>query len=521
MLFYSQKPAKTRTFTTMKTGFIIGILIAAVAFASYRVRLQAEEIPRTWDEEKLHTLHLPLADSSISVKTVSADYYYKMPVYTPFRTYPFYLPGREPKGYFEWLSKQEASLVFEENNLMTEEDWIKAGEAVFKLPAIEVPMDSNFFSSLTELGKNWERIGVPVLKDGTIPFFNIVVKESGKSFLGIFSCAMCHTKVMDDGQAILGAQGNYPFGQDLPIVLAYGPQSDSLPAFTKELLPSLFLAPWIKHQSQQIWNDLESEYNRTVIPDFKSVKPGVMHRHSAMIGFPTVIPDLFDLKDRKYFDRTGLLRNRDIGDVMRYAALNQGLDFLNTYGDYTPRAIHPDPSQSRIKRYSDRQLYALARFIYALKPPVNPTSPDRSLVVEGEKIFMREGCSDCHTPPLYTSNRLTPAKGFKIPEYHFKEYDIYDECLETDPGLALYTRRGTGYYKIPSLRHAWNRSAFLHGGYCATLEEMFDKKRLSDDYIPQGYKPANKETMAITGHQYGLDLNDQEKKMLIAFIRSL
>jgi hypothetical protein len=50
---------------------------------------------------------------------------------------------------------------------------------------------------------------------------------------------------------------------------------------------------------------------------------------------------------------------------------------------------------------------------------------------------------------------------------------------------------------------------------------MFDKTRLNEDYVPKGYKPAHVKTMAVKGHLFGLDLNEKDKKDLIAFIRSL
>ena len=45
----------------------------------------------------------------------------------------------------------------------------------------------------------------------------------------------------------------------------------------------------------------------------------------------------------------------------------------------------------------------------------------------------------------------------------------------TDPGSALGTRKGTGYYKVPSLKGgAVSLDIFLHDGSVASLEEMFD-----------------------------------------------
>jgi hypothetical protein len=54
-------------------------------------------------------------------------------------------------------------------------------------------------------------------------------------------------------------------------------------------------------------------------------------------------------------------------------------------------------------------------------------------------------------------------------------------------GEALRTRRGTGYYKIPSLKGVWYRGPFEHNGSVATLEDWFDAQRLKDDYVPTGH----------------------------------
>jgi len=85
----------------------------------------------------------------------------------------------------------------------------------------------------------------------------------------------------------------------------------------------------------------------------------------------------------------------------------------------------------------------------------------------------------------------------------------------------MNTRRGTGYYKVPSLKGVWYRSMFGHSGWCATLEDWFDPKRLNDDYIPTGFKPYGTKTYAVKGHHFGLDLTPQERKDLIAFLKTL
>jgi hypothetical protein len=93
--------------------------------------------------------------------------------------------------------------------------------------------------------------------------------------------------------------------------------------------------------------------------------------------------------------------------------------------------------------------------------------------------------------------------------------------IGTDPGLTLNTRRGTGYYKVPSLRGAWYRGPFEHSGAVATLEDWFDPNRLRDDYIPTGFKGAGGKARAVKGHEFGLRLPPDDRKALIAFLKTL
>jgi len=88
----------------------------------------------------------------------------------------------------------------------------------------------------------------------------------------------------------------------------------------------------------------------------------------------------------------------------------------------------------------------------------------------------------------------------------------------TDPTLAIETRRGTGFYKVPSLRGVWFRTSFGHGGWAETLEEWFDPARLRDDYVPQGFHLGPGPTK---GHEFGLKLAPEEKLDLIAFLKTL
>jgi hypothetical protein len=72
------------------------------------------------------------------------------------------------------------------------------------------------------------------------------------------------------------------------------------------------------------------------------------------------IPDLISVRKRRYLDHTGLMRHRDIGDMMWYAALNQGADLLSEYAGFRPTAgfgpgLEDDylPPPEALERYSD------------------------------------------------------------------------------------------------------------------------------------------------------------------------
>ncbi len=216
------------------------------------------------------------------------------------------------------------------------------------------------------------------------------------------------------------------------------------------------------------------------------------------------------------------MRHRSVVDMMRYSALNQGADDLASYDGFIPAARDfrtlPDPTTRG--RYSDEQLYALSLYLYSLRPPANPNRFD-GLAARGKKIFGQQKCGSCHSAPFYTNNHLTPVEGFEVPTEHQEKYDILPVVVGTDPYLTLKTRRGTGYYKIPSLKGLWYRGPFEHNGSVATLEDWFDPRRLSDDYVPTGFRGAGVKTRAIKGHRFGLDLSAENRRALIAFLKTL
>lgn len=85
----------------------------------------------------------------------------------------------------------------------------------------------------------------------------------------------------------------------------------------------------------------------------------------------------------------------------------------------------------------------------------------------------------------------------------------------------MATRKGTGYYKVPSLKGVWYRGHYLHDGSVASLEEMFDPDRLLDTHVSEGWSLPGVESRAVKGHEFGLKLKIEERGQLIAFLKSL
>ena len=484
-------------------------------------------IPRTWDDLAVASLQVPLAVAEASPVQISSKYYYGIPVRPVYKSYAVYHPEKEPAGYIDWLERQEPQVAFNPANLKTTEDWIAAGELVFDAP-IAYGHIAGIGSDLYLRDPSWYRdTGAPLARDGTLPFYRYVIRKKGKVEIGLFSCGMCHTRVMPDGTILKGAQGNLPF--DRALAWDWRHQSIFMAPVNnflgRRFERALYAAPWIKPDAHP---DLDRLSAPEIAARHAAIPPGVMARHGTSPLVPAKVPDLIGIQERRYLDATGLVRHREIGDLMRYATMNQDTGFLARYLDFVPSEAVPillgkaptDPAKLTSGRYGDEQLYALALYIYSLRPPPNPHAFN-ALAERGQMVFKREGCAGCHIPPLYTNNKLTPALGFKPPADHHARYDILNVSVGTDQALALRTRRGTGYYKVPSLKGVWYRGPLEHSGSVATLEDWFDPNRLRDDYVPTGFKGYGVKTRAVKGHQFGLQLPSDDKNALIAFLKTL
>jgi ferredoxin-like protein FixX len=505
---------------TKKNLFILTVLVAVVITSSFYWGV--EDIPKTWDMKAIKRFHLPPPDSTVKVVYASEEYYNSLPEHVIYKTFPVYVREFEPKGYLDSLRNLEPEIMFDVSKLKTQADWIKAGELVFNWPVASYRKIEDKVSHITSAAFKNNR--GKYSKEGLYPANRYIIAEKGKIQLGSLSCASCHTRVMENGEMVAGAQGNVfsltGFANDI--------ESGKIPyqAIQQEN-HRLSFVPWMAQDTKHTAVSKEE-----FVKYLRNLPLGTSDRSGMAFLYPLTIPSLIGLKDIKYLDHTGLMRHESAGDLMRYAAFNQNMDMTTSYNGYIPIGKNENSELPPVqewnhpfgyvgKKYSDAQLYALTQYIYSLKPPKNPNKFSKKLIEKGAMIFAKVGCVSCHTPPIYTNNKLTPANGFEPPKNHFKTYDIFNVSVETDSVSTLYTRRGTGYYKVPSLRGVWYQGVFFHNGSLTSLEEVLDPKRLQADYVPTGYKPPHLKTMAVKGHSFGLDLSEADKKALIAFMKTL
>jgi hypothetical protein len=405
----------------------------------------------------------------------------------------------------DWLKKQDPQILFDPAKLLTESDWIAAGKLVFEAPL--------GYKSIEEFRTTeWcEKLNVPLTADGIVPGRTYTIRKKGIVETGAFGCANCHSRVMPDGTLRNGPQTNFPFERDFAWTIRRRRDLEE----ARKLTVGLFFPSWSRPSLAD--GTFEKDIDE-IVRMHESIPPGVNTRIGVSILVPPKVADLIGVKDRKYLDLIGRVRHRNIGDLMRYANFQPGETAF--YADQ--RTIPPEatPEASSLFRYSDEQAYALALYIYSLQPPPNPNRFDET-AARGQKIFEREGCELCHTPPLYTNNKLTLAGDFQPPADHRGIYDILEIRVGTDPRSAMQPMRGTGYYRVWSLKGVWYRGPFEHNGSVATLEDWFDPARLRDDYVPTGFKGYGVKTRAVKGHEFGLDLSVEDKKGLIAFLKTL
>lgn len=488
--------------------------IAALLFTSLAPAAPPGEkikATRVWNDRDLAEWATPVVGLNVRPGHYSEREYYNAPAPPYLRTYPVYFPGREPEGYAEFLSTRKPEPLIPPK-ARTRQEWIQAGQIVFR--ELDVPLTRSYDPELAAIVRSadaFKEVGAKPDADGTVTGLRWVPTAQGLA-LSVDSCAGCHTRSMPDGSRVDGAPlagtGNGILGRLVAKVI--GDHFGDTPA---QWNWRSSVVPWLHNDPHASIRNMQPPDLRAL---FRALPQGVFARFNGSPLYPTKVPDLIGIGERRFIDHTATHQLRDEGDIMRYAALVACCDIA----DFGSHRMFTDAQRKHFFRFTDDVLFALAHYIESLQPPRNPHAGDPRIGT-GKEVFLREGCARCHTPPIYTNNKLTLAEGYQPPPDHPLRAHIMHETVGTDPGLALKTRKATGFYKVPSLKGVWYRGRLNHDGSVTSLEEWFDPARLRDDFAPSGFKGAGVERRAVKGHKFGLGLNATEKEALIAFLRSL
>lgn len=140
---------------------------------------------------------------------------------------------------------------------------------------------------------------------------------------------------------------------------------------------------------------------------------------------------------------------------------------------------------------------ALAAYVASLAEALPRLSSAGAASSRGARVF-GETCASCHVPPSLTGPPVPLA------------------VVGTDPAIGLSADRGTGTYRVPSLRGVSTRGPLLHDGTVPSLAAFLDPSRVTPGFTQRLHGEG-----AVPGHPYGLDLPDADRAALEAYLEAL
>jgi mono/diheme cytochrome c family protein len=178
---------------------------------------------------------------------------------------------------------------------------------------------------------------------------------------------------------------------------------------------------------------------------------------------PAAIPDLRPIRYQTHLQRAATVKNGLIALAIRTETL-----IITSLGE----TVRPPRKLS----------FALALFLWRLPNASLRPTDDHSEV--GQRSF-EQRCASCHRPPNYSGPPVAL------------------ELIGTDPLVGASSERGTGGYRVPSLRNVGDRSPLFASGSVRDLDELLDPQR------------------AAAGHPFGFDLESGQRADLLRFLETL
>src|SRR5689334_10653084 len=189
-------------------------------------KTRTRDIPKAWDEAALADWVTPVAGLNVRPTHISEREYYSMPE-SILRSYPVYLPGSEPEGYWEMLQHIGPKPLIAPETLNTEAEWIGAGRLVFEEGSAPqmIAFDPRVISEFRS--REFLEPRLKTIANGVIPGFRWVPTRKGVGLSRGGSCVGCHSLRRSDGLLIVGASSRSEVSLSRPF-LAGGIRSDYL-----------------------------------------------------------------------------------------------------------------------------------------------------------------------------------------------------------------------------------------------------------------------------------------------------
>lgn len=186
---------------------------------------------------------------------------------------------------------------------------------------------------------------------------------------------------------------------------------------------------------------------------------------------PVSITDLRPTRWQKRMHHAATLELRDDADGVVALAVRIETLILTSHGQSArpPRAIAA----------------GLAAFLRSLADPTPRSQLTLDAGARAGSVHFEQHCARCHA-----------GEGASGPGVPLAE-------VGTDPAVGLSSERGTGLYRVPSLRHVGDRRRLFASGDVDDLEMLLDPAR------------------TVAGHPFGLTLSADARAELLAYLRSL
>ena len=191
--------------------------------------------------------------------------------------------------------------------------------------------------------------------DGSVHYLRWVPTSNGLA-LGVNDCASCHTRQLPDGTQLNGAQFDDGGDGVLGALVSTGDErffgeSPSMVAWRS------FAVPWVENDIHEKLKSMTPEE----VGNLAATPPGTFARFNGSPFFPTQVPDLAGIKDRKYIDHTATHLLRGPEDISRYAILVSCCD----PGGFGPHQML-NPTQRKVRdRLTDDVAFALGKYLIA------------------------------------------------------------------------------------------------------------------------------------------------------------